>query len=339
MIVLLTGGGGYLGSTLAEMLLDHGYGVRVLDRFFFGEDILEAIKDRENLCLIKGDIRCVGEEVFTGVDTVIDLAALSNDPSAELDPQKTMDINYLGRSRIAHMAKLAGVRRYILASSCSIYGFQEGILNEESPVNPLTTYAQANYLAEQAVLLLFGPRFSVVVLRQATLYGLSRRMRFDLAVNGMTSGIYNTGEVPVLRDGNQWRPFMHVRDACRAFIMAMKAPGSVVNGQVFNVGSNSQNIQIGELAQRVAQAVDRPLQIEWYGDPDHRSYQVNFDKIAGVLGFHTELGFEDGAREIYEALNKGQVITDERSKTVVWYRTLLDWKKRLDSILDRGEVL
>lgn len=337
--VLLTGGGGYIGSTLAELLLDQGYEVKILDRFFFGEDLLEHIRSRPGLEIIKGDIRTVKQDIFEDIDVVMDLTALSNDPAGELDQQKTLDINYLGRARIAHLAKRAQVKRYILASSCSIYGFQEGILNEESPVNPLTTYAEANYLAEQAVLHLADSNFTVVVLRQATVYGLSYRMRFDLAVNGMTRGCFDSGIINVLRDGSQWRPFVHVRDTSRAFIMAMEADHSKVNQQIFNVGSNDQNIQVLDLAKRVAQGINQPFQMEWYGDPDNRSYQVNFDKISNVLGYSTEMTFEDGSREIFEALRDQRVITDERTKTVVWYTTLINWKKRLDSIMDRGEVL
>lgn len=337
--VLLTGGGGYIGTTLAEMLLDRGYQVRILDRFFFGQELLEYVRSKDSLEIVKGDIRTVKQDVFNGIDVVMDLAALSNDPAGELDPQKTLDINYLGRTRIAHLAKRANVDRYILASSCSIYGFQESILDEESPVNPLTTYAEANYLAEKAVLHLADHNFTVVVLRQATVYGLSYRMRFDLAINGMTRGCFDRGIINVLRDGSQWRPFVHVRDTARAFIIAMEAGSLEVNGQVFNVGSNDQNIQVLELARRVASGIDKPFQMEWYGDPDNRSYRVNFDKIARVLGYKTEMSFEDGAREIYQALAEGRVITDDRSRTVVWYSTLLEWKKRLDNILELGEVL
>lgn len=337
--VLLTGGGGYIGSTLAEVLLNRGYQVRILDRFFFGQDLLEHIRLHEGLEVVKGDIRTVRQDIFEGIDVVMDLAALSNDPAGELDPQKTLDINYLGRSRIAHLAKHANVKRYILASSCSIYGFQEEILDEESPVNPLTTYAEANYLAEKAVLDLADDSFSVVVLRQATVYGLSYRMRFDLAVNGMTRGCFDRGIINVLRDGSQWRPFVHVRDTSRAFVMVAEADNEKVNGQVFNVGSNDQNIQVLELAKRVAQGVEKPFAMEWYGDPDNRSYRVSFDKIGRVLGYKTEMNFEDGADEIFQALTNDRVLKDDRTRTVVWYATLLDWKARLDAIAERGEIL
>lgn len=336
--VLVTGGAGYIGSTLVRLLIEKGYRVRVLDRLFFGKDSLADIEDK--IEIVKGDIRDVRKEVFEDIDTVMDLAAISNDPSGELDKQKTLDINYLGRSRIAHLAKLSGVKRYILASSCSIYGFQEGILTEESNINPLTTYAEANYLAEKAVLPLGDENFCVTALRQATVFGFSHRMRFDLVVNGMTGAYFKLGYFNLLRDGTQWRPHIHVKDTARAFITVMEAEISKVNKEIFNVGSNDLNIQILDLGERISKGIEKPFKFTWYGDPDKRSYRVNFDKINRVLGYETKYGIEEAAKEIWEKLEDSTLNCDDpRTKTVNWYDNLIKWNLKIKDIQKDGEIL
>jgi len=320
------------------MLLERGYDVTVLDRFFFGKDSLKDIADQ--IKIVKGDIRWVDESILDGVDVVMDLAALSNDPSGELNPDWTMEINYQGRVRIATLSKKKGVERYILASSCSIYGFQEGILDENSGVNPLTTYAKANHLAEQNVLPLADKNFTVTALRQATVYGFSYRMRFDLAINGMTLGFFKNGKIPIMRDGTQWRPFVHVKDTSKAFIMTMEADKELVNGQIFNVGSNDQNYQIFQLAKLIAESIGIPFKYEWYGSPDHRSYRVNFDKIYKTLKFTPDYTPREGAREIYSALKDGTLDpNDMRTITVKWYKHLLHMHDFLKEIELNGRLL
>jgi len=186
MNVLVTGGAGYIGSVMSRILLEKGHKVTILDRLFFGTDSTKDIADKINL--IKDDVRWFKPEILKNIDAVFDLAALSNDPSGELEPQKTLDINYTGRVRVANLAKKYGIKKYVLASTCSVYGFQEGIITEESGLNPLTTYAKANMMAEKEILPLADKTFSATVLRQATVYGFSYRMRFDLAINGMVLG-------------------------------------------------------------------------------------------------------------------------------------------------------
>jgi len=322
--VLITGAGGYIGCRLVEYLQDKGYKVKALDRFFFGKEKLASVIKDSSVELIEEDIRFFDPEVLRDVDVVVDLSALSNDPTGELDPVKTWSINYLGRFRVATLSKLAGVKRYILPSSCSVYGFQEGIVSETSPVNPLTTYAKANYKAEIDIKRLIDDNFCVVILRFATVYGYSPRMRFDLAINGMVKGFYKNGKIPILRDGTQYRPFVHVLDVCKAIYLAMEAEESKVCGEVFNVGSNDQNIQIFELARRVAEAIGVEFNYEWYGFPDHRSYRVDFSKIRDVLGFKPDYTIEDGAREVYEAIKNGKLNPDDESTiTVEWYKKLI----------------
>ncbi|MFN2489113.1 MAG: NAD-dependent epimerase/dehydratase family protein [Actinomycetota bacterium] len=336
--VLVTGAGGYIGSVLTRTLLDAGYRVLAIDRFFFGRDSLPP--EDEKLRVVRTDIRWMDESFFEDVFAVIDLAALSNDPAGEMEPEKTWEINHRGRARVARLAKNHGVERYILPSSCSIYGFQDGVLDESSPVNPLTTYAKANLGAERDILYLSDDSFCVVVLRQATVYGLSPRMRFDLAINGMVRGLYQTGRLPILRDGLQWRPFVHVKDTSRAMRMALEAPTSNVNGEIFNVGSNDQNCQIMPLAEMVADAVGLPFNYDWYGSPDHRSYQVRFDKIGHVLGFSAQLSPADGAREVHHALASGELDpNDPKMITLEWYKSLIEMRGLLQEIELEGVLL
>lgn len=319
--ILVTGGAGYIGSVLTETLLRQGFRVTVLDRFFFGDTLADLAGD-ERLHIVRGDIRTCAPALLSGIDAVCDLAALSNDPAGELDPRKTLEINHAGRARICALAREAGVKRYVLASSCSIYGFQDEVVDETSAINPLTTYAEANALAEQATLALATDRFTVTALRQATIYGASRRMRFDLAINGMTLAVWKSGSVRILRDGTQWRPMVHVRDTCEAFRTVLSADPTTVNRQIFNVGSDDQNLQIRPLAERVSLAVGVPFREDWYGDPDHRSYRVSFEKI-GRLGYRTARTPEDGAREVYAALRDGTLRDAPETRTVDWYKGLI----------------
>jgi nucleoside-diphosphate-sugar epimerase len=322
--VLITGAGGYIGCRLVDYLQNNGYKIKALDRFFFGKERLQSILKNSQIEVIEEDIRFFDPGILKDVDVVIDLAALSNDPAGELDPVKTWSINYLGRFRVATLAKFMGVKRYVFPSSCSVYGFQEGVVSETSPVNPLTTYAKANYKAEVDIKRLGDKKYCVIILRFATVYGYSPRMRFDLAINGMVRGFFKNGKIPILRDGTQYRPFVHVMDVCKAIHLAMEADDEKVNGEVFNVGSNEQNVQIFELAQRVANAIGVEFNYEWYGFPDHRSYRVNFDKIKEVLNFYPDYTIEDGAREVYEALKSGKLDPDDPATiTVEWYKRLI----------------
>jgi len=338
MKVLVTGGAGYIGSILCRMLIEKGFDVICLDRFFFGFDSIEEIRDR--IKIVKDDIRWFNPNILKGIDAVIDMASLSNDPSGELDPQKTLEINYEGRVRVARLSKKYGVKKYVLASSCSVYGFQEGILTEESALNPLTTYAKANVLAEKEILPLADKLFTTTALRQATVYGFSYRMRFDLAINGMVLGFYKNGKIPIMRDGKQWRPFVHVKDTSNAFIKVLEAEPELVNGQIFNVGSDEQNFQIFELAKLIAESINMPFNYEWYGSPDNRSYKVSFKKIKETLNFKPQYTPREGAREVFETLKDGRLNPDDpRTITVKWYKHLLEMQAFIKNVEIKGKLL
>ena len=338
MKVLVTGGAGYIGSILTRTLLERGYDTTVLDRMFFGTDSTQDIADR--ITLIKDDVRWFNPDILKGIDAVLDLASLSNDPSGELDAEKTLEINYEGRARVANLAKKHHVRKYVLASTCSVYGFQEGTLTEESQTNPLTTYSKANVLAEKDILPLADKSFTATALRQATVYGLSRRMRFDIAINGMVLGFYKNGKIPIMRDGKQWHPFVHVRDTSNAFIQVLESDPELVNGQIFNVSNDEQNVQIFDLAGLIAEAIDLPFNYEWYGSPDTRSYKVSFEKIKKTLNFSPQYTPKEGAREVYQALKEGKLNPDDmRTITVKWYRHLLEMHALLKDLEINGRVL
>jgi nucleoside-diphosphate-sugar epimerase len=333
--VTVTGAAGYIGSVLVPMLLEAGHEVTALDRFFFGA----TLPDHPRLATRRHDSRFTTIADLEGAEALIDLAAVSNDPSGEEFRNETLAINWRARASNAALAKAAGVRRYLLPSSCSIYGFQDkdAVVDETWPTNPLTTYAIANEKAEQDVLALADDAFTVVALRQATVYGLSPRMRFDLAINGMTYGAYRTGVLPLMRDGSQWRPMIHVKDAAAAQVFMLEAPADRVNGRIFNVGSAGNVYQLGPLAEIVAAETPREVRIEFYGEVDHRSYRVSFERIEG-LGWTARRGAADGVREICAAMDAG-LEKDDRTVTLAWYRRLEALKAEVAALELHGGML
>ncbi|HEX2515667.1 MAG TPA: aminotransferase class I/II-fold pyridoxal phosphate-dependent enzyme, partial [Chloroflexota bacterium] len=321
--VLVTGGAGYLGSVLVPTLLDEGYEVDVFDRFLFGREPLAAVQDHSRLRLIEGDVTSLGKHngFLEGVDAVIHLAALSNDPSCDLKPELTQRVNFEGTAELARRAARAGVRRFLFASSCSVYGSNPSpLVDELSELHPVSLYAQKKADAEQALFSLPAPGMTITALRMATLYGLSPRMRFDLAINLMVMNAVTKRAIYVLGGGRQWRPFLHVADASQAFITALQAHPEVVDRAVFNAGADRHNFQIAELAQMVREALPQlDVQVTTVpDDADKRSYRVSFKKITEELHFRPRCDVSESIVEIARAIQSGRLgdINDTRYYTV-----------------------
>ena len=357
--VLVAGGGGYIGSVLTELLLEAGHRVRVLDRMFFGRQVLAPLEKRAELTILKDDIRYADVSAFEGVDVVMDLAGISNDPAADLAPVITEQINHEGALHIARLAKQAGVSRYIYSSSCSVYGHNgsengngngnghahaygngngNGRLVETSPKAPVSLYARTKIAAEAGLLGMNDDNFAVVFLRNATVYGVSYRMRFDLVINLMTLSAYRNRKLFVLGGGQQWRPLVHVRDVARAFLLMMDAPREKVAGQAFNVGSNEQNYQIYQIAQMVRDVVPHTDLEVVPDDPDKRSYNVSFDRIEQELGFRVEKSAYEGIVEVKQALERGKVDDSVKTKTVQYYKYLLEAERLLQEVSYKGRI-
>lgn len=323
MRVFVTGGAGYIGRALVPMLVENGFKVTVIDRKFLNYDDVESEYRTLGCDFITGDIRYFDPNLLRGHDAVIDLAALSNDPSGDLDPMKTWDINYLGRVRVARLAKKLGVLKYVVSSSCSVYGFLDSVATEKTPPNPLTTYAQANIAVEQDNVRLSDTTFSSTALRLATAFGYSKRMRLDIAINAMTVYAYKEKKLRLMRDGTQFRPFVHIRDISTALMQVLESEPDRVSGKLFNIGSDKLNVRLRDLAETVKKSVGLESDIEWYGDPDTRSYRASFKKAKNELGFEAKISIEDGVREILEKLKSGELVDRPEMHTVNQYKTLL----------------
>lgn len=321
--ILVTGGGGYVGSVLCEQLLKEGYHVICLDRFFFGLDPINHMISNPNFSYVKDDIRRFDRSILKNVYSVLDLASLSNDPAGELDQSHTLEINYKGRVRVAQLCKDMDVRKYFLASTCSIYGFNENVCNETSTINPLTTYARASSMAEKEILDLANDKFSTTVFRFATIYGISKRMRFDLVVNTMTLSLFQNKTITVNGGGNQGRPLVDVRDAADAYLLGIRADDELINAQIINVGSNEQNYKMIDLAKEIGNSIGMDYEIISKGNPDFRSYKIDFSKIKKSLSFTSRYSPSQSAKEIFSALKTGILDFGIKTRTVDWYLHLL----------------
>jgi len=304
MKVLVTGHKGYIGTVMTPMLIQEGYKVVGLD-----SDLFKQCTFGENLPItkeIKKDIRDIQTSDLEGFDAIIHLAALSNDPLGNLNPTLTYEINYKASVHLAKLAKKIGVKRFLFSSSCSTYGAAgEKMINEQAQFNPVTPYGRSKVLVERDVAKLADSKFSPVFLRNATAYGVSPRLRFDLVLNNLVAWAYTTGKIFMKSDGTPWRPIVHIEDISRAFIAGLKAPIELIHNEAFNVGDNNANYQIRELAEFVKKTVPN-CEIEYAKDagPDKRCYRVDCTKINKVLGFKTKWNAEKGAKELYDTYKK-----------------------------------
>lgn len=334
--ILVTGAGGYIGSLLVPSLLNSGYKVRAIDRFFFGN----YLKSNINLEIIQDDIRHMSQKYFQNIYAVIDLAAISNDPSGEKFKKETFDINFKSRLNNARMAKKNKVEKYLLPSSCSNYGKipTKAIADENYKLNPLTNYSKANSKAEKEILKEKSNNFCVTVLRQGTVYGYSPKMRFDLAINAMTYGCFKENTLPVMRDGSQRRPMLHIKDAIRAMKLFLSTDKKYINGQIFNVGGDNNNYTINQLVKIFNKYFGKKLKINWYGNPDKRSYFVSFDKIK-KLGFKNLYDAEYGIKEIHSKLKNQKIDKLPNTITLNWYEYLEEINKTINKIKINNKLL
>ena len=311
MKVLLTGDKGYIGTILAPLLVKEGYDVVGLDCDYYADCTFG--KDPFEIPSINKDIREVSEKDLEGFDVVLHLAGLSNDPLGNLNPDLTYEINHNASVRLAELAKKAGVSRFVFSSSCSNYGAAgENWVNESSEANPVTPYGRSKVLVENDVTNLADQNFSPVFLRNATAYGVSPRLRFDLVLNNLVAWAYTTGKVFLKSDGQSWRPIVHVEDISRAFISVTKAPRDLVHNQAFNVGSTTENYKVREIAEIVVDVVTGSrVEFSETASPDVRSYRVNCEKIKQILGFETIWTARKGAEELFEAYQRFGITLNE----------------------------
>ncbi len=337
MKVLVTGHDGYIGCVLTPLLQEAGHEVVGLDSGLYAECRFGDVPQVEALGL---DVRDVGPQHLEGFDAVMHLAALSNDPVGDLNPDLTYAVNHRASVDLARSAKAAGVPRFLFSSSCSLYGAAEGAdaLDEGAAFNPVTPYGESKVLAEQGIAPLADDAFSPTFLRNATAYGVSPRMRGDLVVNQLAAFAYTTGEITMASDGSPWRPLVHIEDISRAFLAILEAPREAVHGEAFNVGRDSENYQIRDVANLVGEALpEARITFAEGASPDKRSYKVSFGKLADRLPeLQMEWTVRRGVDECLEAYERAGITYDEfmssRFLRIKRIRELLE-AQRLDADL------
>ncbi len=313
MRILVTGGGGYLGSIVAETLFERGHAVRVFDRFCYlpegavAENLFASVPAGASgsIEIVTGDIRRLQESpnLFDGIEAVVHLASLSNDASCGLDEDMAYDVNTESTRELARLAVERGVRRFVFSSTCAVYGRgASDLLDEEVMANPLSSFGKSKLAAERAVLQMASAEFEPVVARMATLFGWSRRMRFDLAINQMVATAVQQHRIFIRGGGSQWRPFVHVRDAAAAVLLLLDAPADLVAGEIFNIGSDLNNSRIRDLAERVSKSIhEASVETVQEGD-DQRSYRVQFGKARKKLSLVCQWTIDEGIEEVRRGL-------------------------------------
>ncbi|MHA2611320.1 MAG: NAD-dependent epimerase/dehydratase family protein [bacterium JZ-2024 1] len=302
--ILVTGGAGYIGSTLVPFLLQKNLSVRILDNFLYGDYGIASYRNHPLLEVYRGDIRNKedAQRSCEGCSAVLHLAGTSGDHACNWDEKACVEINYIGTKNMVESAEVAGVSRFIFASSCSVYGAEEEVVSESSPPHPLTLYARTKLDAEKIVLSSFLP--CPTVFRLATVFGLSGRMRLDLVLNQLTLKAWKEGKLTVL-GGSQWRPLIHVSDVARAFWLCLNADEEKVSRKIFNIGDDRNNIQIRRLAELVHQKIPSAQVQFLLEQSDLRNYRVSFALARSVLGFEAQVSLEQGIEELSAVLAQG----------------------------------
>jgi len=305
---MVTGDQGYIGAVLVPMLMDKSYEVVGYDAGFFTENLLQPLE--ENYQKIKKDIRDIEKEDLVGVDAIIHLAGLSNDPLGAFSPKLTEDINYTGTMRLAELAKESGVSRFVYASSQSMYGISDTsdeLDEDDSDKNPITAYAIAKWNAEQKLHAMSTDDFVVTSFRPSTVFGASPRLRCDIVFNNLVACAYTTGRIEIMSDGTPWRPIVHIRDVCSAFIAGIEAPAKLVFGRAFNVGVPNGNFTVRDIAEAAQRAVPG-CDLVFTGEhgTDSRTYKVGFSRILNELKdyYKPEWNLDMGGKELIEFFNK-----------------------------------
>jgi nucleoside-diphosphate-sugar epimerase len=341
--VLVTGHHGYIGSVCAPLLADAGHEVVGLDSLLYRDCDLTSARDRPVESLAR-DVRDVGPEQLHGFDAVVHLAALSNDPIGDFSPELTRAINYEATVSLAKAAQEAGVRRFVFASSCSMYGTSsDEAVDESAPLKPLTAYAESKVRSEEALADLAGPDFAPVSMRNATAYGVSPRLRVDIVLNNLVGWAFTTGKVKILSDGTPWRPLIHVEDISRATLAALEAPEDAIRGEAFNVGREDENYQVRDLGDIVeAKVPGSEVEYAGSGDPDPRSYRVSFEKLERTFpDLRLTWTARAGAQELADAYRAAGLTLEEfesdRFTRLKRLRRLLE-SGELDSTLRRREA-
>jgi len=307
--ILVIGGAGYIGSNLVRQLLDGGRKVRVLDNLVYGYDAIKDVMDNPDFELVIGDCRNIKTVVgaVKGASAIVHLAAIVGDPACEQDKQTAREINYAATRMIAEVARGAGIERFVFASSCSVYGANEAIVDEQSAVNPISVYAQTKVDSERALLACSSETFHPTILRFATVFGYSYRPRFDLVVNLLTARA-NQDKLITIFNGQQWRPFIHVWDIAAAIIKTLNAPLQAVSGEIFNVGDSRLNYTLSQIAEIIG-GLFPGTRVEHIENDDRRDYRVSFDKVRNRLEFQCRWSLEDGILELKRAFDE-KTITD-----------------------------
>lgn len=328
--ILVVGGAGYVGSVLVQELLARGFAVRVFDRLYYGDQGLASFRDR--IELVVGDMRQMDPAVLDGVCSVMNLGGLSNDPTAEYNPEANYEMNTVAAIGLAEECIRAGVRRYVFSSSCSIYDVgvndpeRDVLLTEETPVQPRATYSRSKYEAERGLLALAGPNFVPTLLRNGTIYGFSPRMRYDLVVNTFVKDALSKGYINIHYGGEMWRPLVEVRDVARAFACLLTAEENRIAGQIFNLVYG--NYRISELALRVQKALaEVGVKVEIRADYEYRgvrSYRVLGKKLERLVGFQAKISVEDSVKHMVEEIRRHDLtdFDNPRYSNIRWMQLL-----------------